>query len=55
MVQAAYLIGSKKKELGVLPEEAEHELDQDRVADDGSVGALTADEMVRVMLDLRPE
>jgi hypothetical protein len=49
------LIGSKKEDLGLLPEKAEQEVDQDRVADDDSVGALTADEMARVMLDLRPE
>jgi hypothetical protein len=49
------LIGSKKKELGLLPEEAEQEVDQDRIADDGSAGALTDAEKTRVMLDLRPE
>jgi SNF2 family DNA or RNA helicase len=49
------LIGSKKKELGLLPEEAEQEVDQDRIADDGSTGALTDAEKQRVMLDLRPE
>lgn len=49
------LIGSKKKELGLLPEEAEQEVNQDRIADDRSAGVLTADEMKRVMLDLRPE
>jgi ERCC4-related helicase len=49
------LIGSKKKELGLLPEEVEQEVDQDRIADDGSAGALTNAEKVRVMLDLRPE
>jgi len=49
------LIGSKKKELGLLPEKVEQEVDQDRIADDGSGGALMDDEKARVMLDLRPE
>lgn len=49
------LIGSKKKELGLLPDEAEQEVDQDRIADDGSTGGLTDAEKERVMLDLRPE
>jgi hypothetical protein len=49
------LIGSKKKELGVLPEEVENEVDQDRIAEDSSVGVLTDSEKARVMLDLRPE
>ena len=49
------LIGSKKKELGLLPEEVEAEVDQDRIEDDGSAGALTDGEKARVMLDLRPE
>lgn len=49
------LIGSKKKELGLLPEEVEAEVDQDRIEDDGSGGALTDSEKARVMLDLRPE
>jgi hypothetical protein len=49
------LIGSKKKDLGLLPEKAEQEVDQDRVPADDSVGALTGEEIARVMLDLRPE
>lgn len=49
------LIGSKKKELGALPEQVEQEIDQDRIVDDGSTGALTNTEKARVMLDLRPE
>jgi hypothetical protein len=49
------LIGSKKKELGALPEQVEQEIDQDRIVDDGSTGALTNTEKTRVMLDLRPE
>jgi hypothetical protein len=49
------LIGSKKKELGVLPEEAEQEVLQDQIEDDGSAGVLTDGEKARVMLDLRPE
>ena len=49
------LIGSKKKELGQLPEEAENEVDQDRIIDDVTGGMLTDAEKVRVMLDLRPE
>lgn len=49
------LIGSKRKELGLLPEDAEQEVDQDRIPDDGSTGTLTEEEKVRVMLDLRPE
>jgi SNF2 family DNA or RNA helicase len=49
------LIGSKKKELGVLPEEVEQEVDQDRIAEQVSSGALTNAEKERVMLDLRPE
>lgn len=49
------LIGSKKKDLGRLPEQPEDDADQDWVANDGSVEALTGDEMARVMLDLRPE
>lgn len=49
------LIGSKRKELGLLPEDAEQEVDQDRIPDDGSTGALTEKEKSRVMLDLRPE
>jgi hypothetical protein len=49
------LIGSKKKELGLLPEEGEAEVDQDRIEEDGSGGSLTDAEKERVMLDLRPE
>ena len=49
------LIGSKKRELGQLPEEIEQEVPQDQIADDGSGGALTDAEKRRVMLDLRPE
>ena len=50
------LIGSKKKELGVLPDEVEQEVDQDRIRDDGSVGVLTASfKKEKVMLNLRPE
>ena len=49
------LIGSKKKELGVLPEEVEQEVDQDRISDDRCVGVLTNVEKLKVMLDLRPE
>ena len=49
------LIGSKKKELGVLPDEAEQEVDQDRIKDDGSVGVLTNAEKLKIMLNLRPE
>jgi SNF2 family DNA or RNA helicase len=57
------LIGSKKKELGLLPSDVDHEvdneggkeIDQDRITDDGSTGALTNAEKIRVMLDLRPE
>jgi hypothetical protein len=48
-------IGSKKKEFGLLPDEVEQEVDQDRIADDGSTGALTNTEMARLMPDLRPE
>jgi hypothetical protein len=49
------LIGSKKKELGLLPEEVDQEVAQDQIEDDGSGGALTDSEKARVMLDLRPE
>jgi len=49
------LIGSKKKELGKLPEVVEEEVEQDKIEDDGHGGALTDDEKTRVMLDLRPE
>jgi hypothetical protein len=49
------LIGSKKKELGAVPEEIEQEVDQDRITDDEHVGALTADEKDKVMLNIRPE
>jgi hypothetical protein len=49
------LIGSKKKELGLLPEEVDQEVAQDQIEDDGSGGALTDNEKARVMLDLRPE
>lgn len=49
------LIGSKRRELGVLPEDAEAEVQQDRLADDGSSGALTEAEKAQVILDLRPE
>lgn len=49
------LIGSKKNELGLLPEEVDQEVAQDQIEDDGSGGALTDDEKARVMLDLRPE
>lgn len=49
------LIGSKKRELGGLPEEVEHEVAQDQIADDGSVGVLTDSEKAKVMLNLRPE
>jgi len=49
------LIGSKKKELGLLPEEAEQEVNQDQITDDRSAGTLTESEEARVMLDLRPE
>ena len=49
------LIGSKRKELGLLPAEVEAEVDQDRIEDDGSSSALTEGEQARVMLDLRPE
>jgi len=49
------LIGSKKKELGLLPEQVEQEVDQDQIADESSAGILTDAEKARVMLDLRPE
>ena len=49
------LIGSKKKELGLLPEEVEAEVDQDQIEDENSGGSLTEAEKARVMLDLRPE
>jgi hypothetical protein len=49
------LIGSKKKELGLLPEQVEQEVDQDRIADESSAGTLTDAEKARVMLDLHPE
>jgi hypothetical protein len=49
------LIGAKKKNLGLLPDEVEAEVDQDRIKDDGSGGVLTDSEKARVMLDLRPE
>lgn len=49
------LIGSKRRELGQLPEDAEEDVRQDEITDDGSMGALTEVEKARVMLDLRPE
>lgn len=49
------LIGSKKKELGRLPEEVDQEVAQDQVADEDSSSTLTEKEKARVMLDLRPE
>ncbi|MEZ6051293.1 MAG: helicase-related protein [Planctomycetaceae bacterium] len=49
------LIGSKKKELGVLPEDIDQEVDQDRISDDSPIGVLTESEKARIMLDLRPE
>jgi hypothetical protein len=38
-------------ELGLLPEEVEQEVEQDRIVDDGSGGALTDAEKARVMRD----
>ena len=57
------LIGSKRKELGSLPhhgEQEEHqelaqEVPQDRIEDDGSIGALTEAEKDKVILNLQPE
>ena len=49
------LIGSKKKELGLLPEQVDQEVEQDQIADDSLAGTLTDDEKARVMLNLRPE
>ena len=49
------LIGSKRKELGQLPEGVDQEVAQDQIEDESSGGALTENEKVRVMLDLRPE
>jgi ERCC4-related helicase len=49
------LIGSKKRELGQLPEEADVEVAQDRFAESERGGGLTESEKARVMLDLRPE
>lgn len=49
------LIGSKRKELGLLPEEVDEEVEQDRIADKDFEGRITDAEKVRVMLDLRPE
>jgi hypothetical protein len=53
------LIGSKRRELGMIPEEevedVEPKIAQDKIEEDGAVGALTDDEKTRVMLDLRPE
>ncbi len=56
------LIGSKKRELGTLPDEAgeqvvrdEQEITQDRIDDSTAGGALTEWEKARVMLDLSPE
>jgi hypothetical protein len=48
------LIGSKRKELGELPEDADKEVAQDDVEDCESFGALTEAEKKAVMLDLRP-
>jgi hypothetical protein len=49
------LIGSKKRELGTLPEAVEDEVGQDQIEEDLGAGALTESEKRRVMLDLRPE
>ena len=48
------LIGSKRKELGQLPDDADTEVAQDRIAENEGGGALTDAEKRRVMLDLRP-
>jgi hypothetical protein len=49
------LIGSKRRELGLLPDKVDQEVPQDDIEDDGAGGALTDNENARVMLDLRPE
>jgi len=49
------LIGSKKRELGIIPEDADTEVAQDEMEEGASIGALTAQEKAYVMLDLRPE
>ena len=49
------LIGSKKREMGKLPDDIEDEIEQDRIEDRNTTGGLTEEEKARVMLDLRPD
>lgn len=49
------LIGSKRRELGELPENGDAEVEQDAIEEAPAAGVLTELEKSRVMLDLQPE
>jgi ERCC4-related helicase len=48
------LIGSKRCQLGEVPEDVEKAVQQDEIDDEESAGILTEEEKMQVMIDLRP-